>query len=231
MSAPGLPRDAIYFAPDPRHPLWHAGCAWLGRDARSAAPSPPARPGVQHPWRYGWHATLKAPMRLAPGTSEADWLDDVARLAASHPAFTMPALQVGWLTDFLALQPRDALPPDHPLRRLADDCVLRLDRWRAAPDEAERERQRRSARTARQAGQVERLGYAHVLDDWRFHMTLSDSLAGLDETTAGQLHRQAVDHFAEALAEPLQCDALCVFVEPSPGAPFELRHRLALGAR
>lgn len=231
MSTPGLPRHAIYFAPDPRHPLWHAGCAWLGRDARSAAPSPPARPWVQHPWRYGWHATLKAPMRLAPGTSEAAWLDDVERLAARHPAFTMPALQVDRLADFLALRLRDTLPPDHPLRRLADDCVQRLDRWRAAPDEAERERQRRSAKTERQSQQVERFGYAHVLADWRFHMTLTDSLSGLDATTVERIRAQAVGHFAEALAEPLPCDALCVFVEPSPGAPFELRHRFALGAR
>lgn len=231
MSGAGLPRHAVYFAPDPQHPLWNAGCDWLGRDARSAAPSSPARPWVQHPWRYGWHATLKAPMRLAPGSSEADWLDDVGRLAAGHPAFTMPALQVGRLADFLALRPREAPTADHPLRRLADDCVLRLDRWRAPPDETERARQRRSAKTARQSEQVERFGYAHVLDDWRFHMTLSDSLAGLDETTVEQRRRQAIDHFADALAEPLQCDALCVFVEPSPGAAFELRHRFALGAR
>lgn len=69
---------------------------------------------------------------------------------------------------------------------------------------------------------------AHVLDDWRFHMTLSDSVAGWPAARVDALKDAAEAHFAQALAQPLRCEALCVFVEPSPGAPFELRHRFAL---
>lgn len=230
MSAPTRARHAVYFAPDAQHPLWVAGCAWLGRDARTVPAPPPARPGVQHPWRYGWHATFKAPMQLAEGTTEAAWLDAVASLAARHSVFEMPALHVAPLADFLAVQPREALKPGHALRRLADDCVLSLDRWRAPHDAAELTRQQRSATSERQREQAQRLGYAHVLDDWRFHMTLTDSLGGLSDDAVARLRAEAERHFAPALAEPLRCDALCVFVEPAPGAPFEWRHRFALAA-
>lgn len=225
------PRHAVYFAPDARHPLWVAGCAWLGRDARTVPAPPPARPGVLHPWRYGWHATLKAPMQLVEGASEVAWLDAVASLAARHTSFDMPALHIAPLVDFLAVQPRETLAAQHPLRRLADDCVLSLDRFRAPHDAAERARQERGAISERQREQARRLGYAHVLDDWRFHMTLTDGLGGLTDEAVASVRDEADRHFAAALAEPLRCDALCVFVEPAPGAPFEWRHRFALAAR
>jgi hypothetical protein len=56
---PDMPRYAVYYAPDPQHPLAQAGCAWLGRDARALAPlTLPACDLVRAPWRYGFHATL-----------------------------------------------------------------------------------------------------------------------------------------------------------------------------
>ena len=73
------------------------------------------------------------------------------------------------------------------------------------------------------------LGYAFVLDDWRFHMTLSDSLAGVEADRIAALRASAPRHFAPALGLPLAARTLCVFVEPAPGQPFELRHRFALG--
>ena len=61
------PRYAVYWTPPADHPLWRAGCDWLGRDAERAQVD---RPGegpealTRAPRRYGFHATLKAPMRL-----------------------------------------------------------------------------------------------------------------------------------------------------------------------
>jgi hypothetical protein len=93
-----------------------------------------------------------------------------------------------------------------------------------------RARHQRSALTERQREHVEQHGYPHVLDDWRFHLTLTDSLTGVDAGTVAALRLQAEAHFAAALREPLACDALCVFVEPAPGEPLRLAHRLALRA-
>lgn len=224
------PRYAVYFAPDPAHSLWDAGCRWLGRDARLAIDTPPSRPHVSTPWRYGWHATLAAPTRLGAGIDEAAWLDAVRAVASRHRPIRMPMLRVAALSDFLALRPIEALDEWHPLRRLADDCVRSLAPLAAPLSPAERKRRLHPDLTERQREQVERFGYPSVLDDWRFHMTLTDSLLDLGADRVRRLFDDATVHFAGALAPPLWCDALCVFVEPAPGAPLRWRHVIRLWA-
>ena len=227
MTPSNQKRYALYFAPPADHPLWRAGCTWLGRDAESgAALSPPARAEVSTPWRYGFHATLKAPLRLKPGLTEHDFLQAVQAWASQQSAFLMPALEVAELGDFLALRPTTPPAADHPLRRLADACVLELDPWRAALTEAQQKRYLQPHLTPGQRGHVERLGYAHVLEDWRFHMTLSN---GLGELERAGLKPLAEAHFAAALGQPLWCGELCVFTEAAAEEPFFLTHRFALG--
>ena len=220
-------RYAVYFAPAVQHSLWQAGSRWLGRDARAGEPVMPAVSGErQLPWRYGFHATLKAPMALAPGVRVADWLEGVAALAARQRVFAMPLLQPALLQDFLALCPTRDVQAGHPLRRLADACVTDLDAWRAPLSEAERARQLRPGFTTRQRQSLDRWGYAHVLDDWRFHMTLSGPL---DDNRKEWLKADAERWFAAALSEPLVCDALCVFQQAARDQPFFLTHRLSFG--
>ena len=75
------------------------------------------------------------------------------------------------------------------------------------------------------AGNVlDRWGYPHVFDAWRFHMSLTDSLpddAALRET----LLADARAHFSAALAVPLACDGVALFVEDEPGADLRLARR------
>ena len=222
-------RWAVYFAPPVDHPLWRAGSEWLGRDARFGEPdAPPARERVAAPWRYGFHATLKAPCRLVEGASRHAWLADLQALAQRHAAFEMPPLHVAMLDDFLALRPIQPLDPNHRVRRLADACVLDLDRWRAPADEAERSRRMRQPLSARQRANLQWHGYPYVLEDWRLHMTLSDSLMAVDEGLVSSFRAQAQRHFAAAVRQPLRCDALCLFIEEVPAAPLRLLHRFPL---
>jgi hypothetical protein len=228
-TAPGAAaahRFAVYFAPPPGHALWRAGCDWLGRDPTDPAPSAAAPPHRGAPWRYSFHATLKAPLRLRPGAGEVDFLQALQSVAEGWRPFPMPPLQVAWLDRFIALRPEAALAAGHPLRRLADACQLTLDDWRAAPTPTEAGRHASPTLTLRQRDHAQRLGYPHVLDDWRFHMTLSDSFALPDGPDAQALFEQARRHFAAALREPLHCDAVCLFTEPAPGAPFVLARRV-----
>lgn len=224
-----MTRYAIYFAPPAQHPLWQAGCEWLGRDPEFEAPveSPPD-PLLADPWRYGFHATLKAPMALKPGTDEAAFLEAVCAVASRHRRFEMPPLRVGLLADFLALRPATPVDVDHPLQRLADACVVELDAWRDLPSAAELQRQTRPHFSARQREHVARYGYAHVLQDWRFHMSLTGSLSQVDPVQSDEWTRRAKLHFDAALRVPLVAEALCVFVQRAPRAPFRLEHRLPL---
>ena len=129
---PGLSlRAAAYYAPELDDPLWRAGCAWLGRDPETGAAVPqPNVPGLADitadPRRYGFHATLKPPMRLR--TAFPELVDDMRRLAASVQPFELPALAVTELSGFLALC---EIVPCPSLHALADAGVVKLDRHRA----------------------------------------------------------------------------------------------------
>jgi len=222
-------RHAIYWAPPLSHPLWQAGCEWLGRDAADPSRSYVLLPATATPRRYGFHATLKAPLRLRDGLSADALLDAVQRLARRTPAFAMPALSVQTLADFVALRPAVPVDPEHPLRRLADDCVRSVDDFRA-PGSAVDPRRAGTQQPALSPGQIElqqRWGYPHVFAYWRFHMSLSDALPD-DAALRQQLVVDATSFFAPALDAPLRCDAICVFGEPAPGAPFVLAQRFAL---
>jgi putative phosphonate metabolism protein len=221
-----MTRYAIYYAPSFEHPLWQAGCEWLGRDARVEQHQGLAPSFARDPWRYGFHATLKAPVRLKQGLGAEDFFQAVKALAQQHQAFAMPPLEVALLSNFVALRPVEALDEAHPLRVLADACVRDLDDFRAAPTESEMAKRNPEALSAEQRELLARWGYAHVFAHWRFHMTLTDGLG--DEARRKALMSRAQEHFGKALAEPLVCEDLCVFTEPAPGRPFMLTHRFAL---
>lgn len=225
-------RWAVYWAPETTHPLWSAGCRWLGRDGREPRLLPGGASGpsgwLAEAQRYGFHATLKAPLQLRAGERPRDFLQAVHELALSHVAFELPPLQVRLLGDFLALRPQVEPHAEHPLRRLADACVRQLDAWRAPPTAAEHQRRLAALGDDGQLMDLTLLwGYPHVLSRWRFHLTLTQRLPA-DAALRAQLQRQAQLHFSAALAPPLRCESICVFVEPEPGAPFELRHRFKL---
>lgn len=222
------PRYAVYYAPADDHPLWQAGCSWLGRDPTDALALGSAPPARREPWRYGFHATLKPPLRLCASLREGQLHAALGALAAATPAFEMPALEVTTLADFIALRPVEALAREHLLWRLADACVRELDAFRAPPTAAElARRQARPLQPDAQA-RLQQWGYPHVLEGWRFHMTLSDSLA--DEVQRSALLAQAREHFAAALAAQLRCNSICLFVESSPGTPLQLQRRYQLAA-
>lgn len=227
------PRLALYWAPEPGHPLWQAGCSWLGRDPMqpmSPAELVRARLPYRHaPATYGFHATLKAPIRLAPGCSEADWWAAVDALAARHRPFDMPALQVDWLGRFLALRPVAPVARDHPLCRLADDAVQSLDGLRRPAGPAELARRQAVGLSPDQQAMLDRWGYPHVLGLWRFHCTLSDGFDDGQSEPALALRAAAVATFEAALARPMTARSLCVYRQPGPGEPFRLVRRLPLG--
>jgi hypothetical protein len=220
-------RHAIYWTPSADHPLWRAGCEWLGRDAESDELHSIASHRLQ-PRRYGFHATLKPPFELRKDAEENWLLDAMVGVASEWSAFEMPRLTVATLGDFIALRPadQDAITEAHPLRRLADECVRRLDPLRMAPDAVETRLRMRADLSAGQRANVDRWGYPHVFESWRFHMTLTDSLPGLRGAASRKaLMSEAREHFAEALAMPLRCDEIALFVEDAPGADLRLQRR------
>ncbi len=224
-------RYAIYYAPPEDHPLWEAGCSWLGRDPRAGRPLHHPPPWGRSAWRYGWHATLRPPMRLSPDVRADALVRLLGEIGRRHAPFELPRLMVASLSDFIALRlhPEAPAEPLAALQALADDTLISLDGLRAEPDALDLARRGADARLDdEQRGLLQRWGYPHVLHRWRFHMTLSDSLAASERPIR---MAKAVAHFESALSHPAPVRDVCLFVEPAVGAPLQLIERFPLGAR
>jgi hypothetical protein len=111
------------------------------------------------------------------------------------------------------------------LSHLASDCVQRLDDFRSPLGEAEQRKRRAAGLTAEQEALLQRWGYPYVLDEFRFHMTLTSRL---NDNEASRLFPLAELHFAEVLSQPIRVDALAIMVEPEEGAPFLVHDRIPL---
>jgi len=230
VSTPSSFRVAVYYAPELDDPLWAAGNRWLGRDPETGATL--ARPGgigienlTDEPAAYGLHATLKPPMRLAPGTRYEDFAQTVAELAEGLATFPLPPLAVQNLDGFLALREQE---PSPDLQALADSAVATLDGFREQPEAAELARRRRHGLSEAEEAMLERWGYPYVFQLWRFHITLSRRL---DEAEMAKVLPIAEAHFAEALTYERQVSSLAVFTQRAAGAPFLLAQRFPLGSK
>ncbi|MGE0005086.1 MAG: DUF1045 domain-containing protein [Parvibaculaceae bacterium] len=224
------PRCALYYAPAPDTPFHALGATWLGRDAWSRTmTSQPMVDGIAgltgEPRRYGFHATLKAPFRLAAGKSRADLSVFAAEFAGRHAPVSLPRLRLDVLDGFLALVPGGE---SDRLDAFAARCVMDFDGFRGPLQQDEIARRQRSGLTARQSRLLLNWGYPHVLDQFRFHMTLSGRLGAAD---MARLRPLAERHFAAVIGAPLLIDAVSIFCEAGPGAPFCAEDRFALAGR
>lgn len=220
-------RYAIYYAPPPGSTLHRLGSAWLGRDAVSDEPiKQPALDGLREvtaePARYGFHATLKAPFTLNSGMRRFELGDAVALMAAQMEAVTIQKLELLEIDGFLVLAPSRQ---DSELSFLGKICVCGLDSFRAKPSDEELARRRAAKLTAQQEQHLKRWGYPYVLDEFRFHMTLTRRL---EDGERQMLKQAARRHFAPILDQPLNVDALTVFAESRPGQNFTVEERFPL---
>ena len=176
------PRYAIYFVPAADTALYRFGACVLGYDCYSGRDIPfvdgvdPATwPSfVREPRRYGFHATLKAPFRLTADVSEKELCEACSAFAQGQAVVNLGALAVREIGSFIALVPQD---DSAPLQTLAASCVRTFDRFRAPMTVVERERRLTAKLTPQQIENIDRWGYPYVFEDFRFHMTLTGSLA------------------------------------------------------
>ena len=123
-----FPRYAIYYAAAEGSDLARFGAQLLGYDARGGAELPfadgvlPSVPDwgelTRDPRKYGFHATLKAPLILAPGLTEAGLL--AACESFSRTPRPIPVIRpvVDSISGFIAVVPSGYSPE---LERLAAD--------------------------------------------------------------------------------------------------------------
>ncbi len=227
-------RFAVYFAPASDTPLWAFGTSWLGRDPeRDVDVARPQLDGITaeaiaemtvSPRRYGFHGTLKPPFALVDG-QDADTLSAaLAAFAASRSPFDIPELKLSSLNGFLALVPSTQVPA---LAALAGSCVAAFDGFRAPPLTGEMDRRRAHGLTERQDANLKRWGYPYVMEDFQFHLTLTDRL---DPETLEWALPILTDATAAFTGTPIRITSLALYHEPRPGADFRLMARFPFGA-
>src|ERR1700722_2752952 len=229
------PRYAIYYAPAPGSDLDRFGSHLLGYDAYrgEALPFPDditqAVPDwlelTQDPRKYGFHATLKAPLSLAPGRDEAELLaacDTFCATARPIPVFKPVVSLIG---GFIAVIPEK---PPATLLALAADCVRAFDGFRAPLTAEDSSRRNPPRLTPRQLAHLDRWGYPYVMEDFQFHMTLTGRLAADRQTIILPMLQR---RFAEIDLAALAVNSIALFRQDSTDARFRIVRRDALKGR
>lgn len=222
-------RFAIYYAPEDG-PLYRFASKWLGWDASAGREiAQPVVEGLprpiaeitETPRKYGFHATIKPPFRLADGKCAEDLACEVERLARTQPPITLDGLELSQLGRFLALTP---IGDQQELMKMADRFVKSLDTYRKQSTENDLIKRRKAGLSDRQLANLHEWGYPYVLQDFRFHMTLTGRMPKAELT---KTHKALTPLLAPLLPKPFTLDSLCLFGEAADGR-FHLIQRYAL---
>jgi hypothetical protein len=217
-------RFAIYYMPS-QGPLADFGADWLGWDiARGCKVTQLDLPNLHDitmtPRKYGFHGTLKPPFRLQTGTTLDGLQTAVANLAGTLVPARCDGLALTTLSRFIALTPTGDISA---LRRVAGACVSALDDFRAPATKTELTRRRQTGLSVQQDALLLRWGYPYVMDEFRFHLTLSGRLSASKLAVWAEKASQTIPD----LPTPFVLDQIALCGE-RPDGYFELIHRYTL---
>lgn len=215
-------RLAVYYAPRPGA-FADRAAAWFvaGEAAQRLLPDLSLAQLMAGARRYGFHGTIRAPFRPASGVTLEDVGAHVAALAALLAPARCDGLRLANMHGFLALVPEG---DEGALRDLAAHVVTETDALRAPLDAGEIARRRPETLSTRQRDLLHRWGYPYVMEEFRFHLTLTDSLP---QTVLDPVAAALAAHFAPVLPQPFVVEDLCLFGEDAAGM-FHLLQRHAL---
>jgi putative phosphonate metabolism protein len=220
------PRYAIYYAAAPGTELDRFGAELLGYDAYSGddLPFPGETPKLPPDWhdltedprKYGFHATLKPPLSLADGKTEAGLLSACEAFADTPREIPVIQPVIDSISGFIAVVPAE---PPAELMRFAANCVGVFDDARAPLTAEDRARRNPSMLTARQLEHLDRWGYPYVMQDFRFHMTLTGRLAAERRETVMVMLQE---RFALLDLDSLSIDRIALFRQNDADSRFRI---------
>ncbi len=220
---PDFIRYAVYYCPD--DPVFmDAGATWLGWDLATGThlTTIAAQHYTTRPQKYGFHATLKPPFRMASGTSNTALHSALKKLASTASPVVLSGLTISKLGRFFALT---AQGDTSKLDAIATLCVTHLDEFRAPLNQAELNKRQKSNLNPAQNDNLVNWGYPYVLDQFRFHMTVTGPL---DQTDQAKVQLCLEQHFEPFLHRPLAINSICLVGEDASGY-FHLVSRFPLG--
>jgi putative phosphonate metabolism protein len=219
-----FPRYAIYYVAARESPLDRFGAQLLGYDAWTGETLPfpdfatqtatDWQELTQEPRKYGFHATLKAPMALASGTTEEDLLAACSAFAAKPRAIPVITPVVDAISGFIAVVQSARCSE---LEQLAADCVIELDCVRAPLTPEDRARRNPSNLTPRQRKLLDLWAYPYVMEEFRFHMTLTDRL---DTARRAPILTMLQRRFSDLDIKRLAIDRIALFRQDDSNSRF-----------
>ncbi|MBX2832659.1 MAG: DUF1045 domain-containing protein [Rhodospirillales bacterium] len=225
-------RYAIYFAPSPQSALAQFGDVWLGYDCVSGAEVARLKvdgldqdeiiTATTSPVRYGFHGTLKPPFALKNGRGRSDLEAAIKDCCAELSPVSCGPLTLKAIGRFLALVPTN---PVAPLGDLAVSLVTGLDTFREPEDKAAMDKRRAVGLTDRQEANLTQWGYPYVMEEFRFHLTLTNKL-NADQVARFEGALKPV--VAPLCQRPFSITDICLFGDPGNGRPFRFLNRFAL---
>ena len=223
-------RYAVYFVPSDDSGLYEFGARWLGRDSLGQKRPPFDMQNltlkdwekvILGPRKYGFHATLNPPFRLKKHFSELQLFDAVEQFSSSHLHIAIGKLRLIILGSFLALCPvaRGAA------KDLAAACVQEFDLFRAPLTDNEIRRRNPETLTQNQRNMLDRWGYPYVMNEFRFHMTLSSQMSDNRIAMVSDVLQKLLINITQ---NEVTITDLCVFVQDTPRADYQLAARFPL---
>ncbi len=234
MTAPKLPRYAIYYAPESDSDLGRFGQAWLnhqdqpGLRGGSSNPISAARIKAltEGPRRHGFHGTLKPPFELNP-THRREGLLAAARVfARSLSPVEIPPLELAVIGQFIAFTP---IAESAALEKLAAACVRAFEGFRMPMSKEQEESYKLNKLTVHQEQMLEHWGYPYVMEEFSFHMSLTDRI---DSDKERQSLMEMLKELAQpVLGKPILIRDLVVFAQDAIDAPMSVIERFPFGRK
>jgi putative phosphonate metabolism protein len=217
-------RYAIYYIPD--LPLFQIGSDWLGWNSITGQETTLAadhRCITDRPRKYGFHATVKPPFSLASNSTQGDLQDAFQTFCASVSPATGSTLKISRLGRFLAMT-QDV--QSNEVTELAASTVSHFDKFRAPLSDQDIAKRRQRKLTPQQDALMLRWGYPYVMQEFKFHMTLTGPLAA-NEIDA--IEQRANTRFQEFIGQPLSIASLALLGEDRDSGHFHVVDKLSLG--
>lgn len=120
----------------------------------------------------------------------------------------------------------DGVTENELLDALARSCVMELDRFRRPPSSEELDQRRGKGLTTEQDRLLLRWGYPYVLEEFRFHLTLSNTID--DDAERALIRTGLQSHLAAVLEDQVTISGICVFSQPGKDQAFLLDHEFEL---
>jgi len=227
-------RYAVYYAPDPDSQLAQLGNSWLGRDLENGdlleqpkvlgVSATQIRNLTKAKRRYGFNCTLKPPFELNPATTVNGLLETARVLALGLSPIEMPKLELTLIGNFIALTLTSS---SAVIDELASTCVRAFEGFRMPLSEERIARYRRDKLTVHQEQMLNHWGYPYVMEEFRFHMSLTDRIQSnkKQETILNTLKK----FFRPVFAKSILISQITVVAQKEADEPMKVLEHFPLG--